>query len=67
MYFILLKTGINQGNRNGQFDLCIKDFLGRKKYIIYKLWISKGNTHLKINEASTAIILVILNPCFFTH
>ena len=30
---ILLRTGINRENRNGQFDLCIKGFLGRKKYI----------------------------------
>ena len=39
MYFILLKTGINQGNRNGQFDLCIKGFLERKK--IYYIQVMK--------------------------
>lgn len=37
--FILLKTGINRGNRNRQFDLCIKGFLGRKKntYTSYEI------------------------------
>ena len=31
MYSILLKTGINRGNRDRKFDLCIKGCLASKK------------------------------------